>query len=106
MSCCDLVILYFAGQLLSNEKFESKMISLYKNGKTLLREFRIQAIKHYQACVEMIKKQYKAHDQLDELLATDSTKDELLKKFEFLISPVSFLQTHTCLEFFLLFITF
>lgn len=39
------------GQVLSSHKFENKMLSLYKNGKALLREFCIQIIKHYQTYV-------------------------------------------------------
>jgi hypothetical protein len=47
------------GQVLSSHKFENKMLSLYKNGKALLREFRIQIIKHYQTCVELFKNNWR-----------------------------------------------
>lgn len=36
----------------------------------------------------MIRKQYKSEDHLDEVLTADGTKDELLKKLEFLLLPV------------------
>jgi len=72
---------------LSNEKFEEAVLKL-PHGQPLLRDLRLQAVRHYTTCVNMIRKQYKSEDMLDEVLTADGTKNELLKKLEFLLLPV------------------
>lgn len=86
-----MLILHLA-QLLSNEKFEEAVVKL-PHGQPLLRELRLQAVRHYTTCVNMIRKQYKSEDMLDEVLTADGTKDELLKKLEFLLLPVRFINS-------------
>lgn len=83
-----LVTKFLLAQILSNEKFEESVLKL-PHGQPLLRELRLQAVRHYITCVDMIRKQYKSEDMFDEVLTADGTKDELLRKLEFLLLPVS-----------------
>jgi len=78
----------YAGQVLANREFEKKIFDEFPNGKTVLREWRTQVIRHHMVCIAMIRKQYKSEDTWDELISRDSLKNKLLQKVEFLIHPV------------------
>lgn len=73
---------YYAYQVLGNVEFEKKVCEEYPNGKQLLREWRIQVIRHYRTCVIMIANHFRS-----DALAVDQLKMRLLKKMQFLVYP-------------------
>ena len=90
---------HYTGSILLDEKIESKLVAVYPiDGKVVLRNLRIQVIKHYEVrslfykflslkvCLQLLKTRLGElpEDAVPEMLGVVN----LLKSFEFLVSPV------------------
>lgn len=86
---------HYCGQLLLNNEIEREIIKLSNDGKHLLKKYRIRIILHYQACLELLRRRLETLSpgglqQAPELLH----QLELLKKLEFLLTPVFNFKLH------------
>jgi hypothetical protein len=81
---------HYAGQLLLNNEIEKEITRSCPEGKYLVKKYRIRIVKHFQASIELLRRKMDTVSPGGVVHASEILRIiELLKKFEFLILPVS-----------------